>query len=538
MVAVTVVSAASGEEILTMELGEEWHVSELKAIIFAKDGTCPELQTLLLKDQILSDGQRFYELGEGPLELQLLRRRWTITVRDVREASGCTDGVHGVTRNGPYGYMDYRLGAGGYKKDAEVWYVESYPGCTDGDFLWKVAEKIGLPPRTLPRLIAANRWHVSDAGGYDLASYELQSGSEVRLTNTYQAPLVSVGTSPPKSRRSEFLESNSALGLLDECQRATLLLDIEDLEVAGEVKTILTGAAKGCGCAAQLPQVLTDTECRNIESAAKSLAFVPQELSCQQGTRRYNRVVVQDERLSELLWTRMRPFLEEALAAESKRPLGFGCAQGEWELAGLNSCFRINSYGPEGFLKPHRDAAFSPDHSQRSFCTLLIPLTSAGRTRFYQPKAPLDFRGMSLSEELDARGGLHKGFWPTDAVLSAGCPLVFGQALLHEGLPDQNGQKAVLRTDVMVRRPSLPRVLLTSDERRDHMQALRWFREAQQNELRGKPSNDFYEKALSYRYFHPSGKPPVDSESEPELRKWTAQEAAPLTPNPLLERHG
>ena len=56
---------------------------------------------------------------------------------------------------------------------------------------------------------------------------------------------------------------------------------------------------------------------------------------------------------------------------------------------------------------------------------------------------------------------------------------------------------------------------------KDHMQALRWFREAQQNELRGKPSNDFYEKALSYRYFHPSG-PHVAAQRHPLLSVFSA----------------
>ena len=38
------------------------------------------------------------------------------------------------------------------------------------------------------------------------------------------------------ARRSEFLESNAALGLLDECQTATLLHP-EDFDVTGEVRT-------------------------------------------------------------------------------------------------------------------------------------------------------------------------------------------------------------------------------------------------------------------------------------------------------------
>ena len=140
--------------------------------------------------------------------------------------------------------------------------------------------------------------------------------------------------------------------------------------------------------------------------------------------------------------------IQEALSQQSKRPMGFGCAQGDWELEGLNPCFRVNSYGPRGFLKPHRDAPFSPDLNVRSLCTLLIPLSSAGRTRFFYPLQALDSRGMTLEEELKARGGLDSGFRALDVRLAAGAALLFGQSLLHEGIPaDGQGHKMLLRTD-------------------------------------------------------------------------------------------
>ena len=41
---------------------------------------------------------------------------------------------------------------------------------------------------------------------------------------------------------------------------------------------ILTAAIRGCGCAAQLPQVLSDDECDQIQRRAKQLAFVPQDI--------------------------------------------------------------------------------------------------------------------------------------------------------------------------------------------------------------------------------------------------------------------
>ena len=213
-----------------------------------------------------------------------------------------------------------------------------------------------------------------------------------------------------------------------------------------------------CDCLARIPGLLAKPEVSDIALSSAWAELAPMTVDCFNGTRRYQRLVVKDERFAQTLWERAKPLIQEVLSEQSKRPMGFGCAQGDWELEGLNPCFRVNSYGPQGFLKPHRDAPFSPDLNVRSLCTLLIPLSSAGRTRFFYPLQTLDSRGMTLEEELKARGGLESGFRALDIRLEAGVGLLFGQSLLHEGIPaDGEGHKMLLRTDARVSAQSATR---------------------------------------------------------------------------------
>ncbi|CAE7226278.1 unnamed protein product, partial [Symbiodinium sp. CCMP2456] len=73
----------------------------------------------------------------------------------------------------------------------------------------------------------------------------------------------------------------------------------------------------------------------------------------------------------------------------------------------------------------------------------------------------------------------------------------------------------------------------------DHAAALQWFREAQHRDLKEEPSNDLYERALSYRYFHPR----ADAEASPEVHRSASAESrlwegpGPVPSNSLLEKH-
>lgn len=63
---------------------------------------------------------------------------------------------------------------------------------------------------------------------------------------------------------------------------------------------------------------------------ASDRAFAPKRIDCLRGTRRYERLVVKDPKLSALLWSRCEELLKGL--GEDLRPLGFACG-GEWSLA-------------------------------------------------------------------------------------------------------------------------------------------------------------------------------------------------------------
>ncbi|CAK8996443.1 unnamed protein product [Durusdinium trenchii] len=382
--------------------------------------------------------------GEGDperVELQLLKRRWAITV---------TTEVQSLE-------------------------ISTHPLCRLLDFTVQVAEALQLPDAVRPVLsFQGQRLPCDDTSLRDM---DLEAGSCVRVTSTEKLPLVALGTGPETSQRSDFLESSASVGLLDECQDGQLLLYPGDFSMIGSAQTIFPGKARKSSSVMVLPEVLNSQECRDIMARCR------------------------------LATPTAGPFISSALS--NCRPLGFGCAQGDWELAGFNCCFRVTSYGSGGFLKAHRDAPYTPNAHQRSLCTLLIPLCSIGKTRFYDPKEDIDTRGMSLQEELDARGGLLSGFSFEDVDLCSGHALIFGHEVLHEGLsPESSDTKVMLRTDVMVSRKPPPEGLQwTPVERSDQAAALRHFRAALRAELEKRDSTELYERAQSYRFHHPDTEP-------------------------------
>eukprot|EP00439_Symbiodinium_sp_Y106_P044775 s4751_g5.t1 len=520
MLAVHVCSVATGHELCIIPAGRDWTVHELNVKVATQLGAKLHSQTFLQGPRVLESTESLSEFLESEdattLELQLLRKSWVVAV-------DWEDGV-----------VD----------------IEAYPECTLQAFGVLVADRLQLPAATRPAFELQNGRQLDWDGDAEtsLADLGIQPGFTLDVPFTQKLDLMCKGRPALQSRRSEFLESNAALCLIDQCQEDFLLPeeefceDLAEWSIGQSVETLHPGTGDFlCDSLAKLPQLFTQNECRKIVRSSEKLAMAPMDVACFRGTRRYQRVVVRDETLARKLWERAEPYVREALEGHSLRPLGFGCAFGDWELEGLNDCFRVNSYGPGGFLKPHRDAPFAQHSHLRSLCTLLIPLDSVGRTRFFHAVKPLDFRGMTLNEELEARGGLAAGFEALDVRLSAGRGLLFGQSLLHEGIPTEGSErKILLRTDVLVRRRlPIPTVLLTEAERKDHAAALQWFREAQHRDLKEEPSNDLYERALSYRYFHPR----ADAQASLEAQRSTSTESrlwenpGPVPSNPLLEQH-
>eukprot|EP00931_Biecheleriopsis_adriatica_P055703 TRINITY_DN32996_c0_g1_i1.p1 TRINITY_DN32996_c0_g1~~TRINITY_DN32996_c0_g1_i1.p1 ORF type:complete len:918 (+),score=123.33 TRINITY_DN32996_c0_g1_i1:56-2809(+) len=323
--------------------------------------------------------------------------------------------------------------------------------------------------------------------------------------------------------RSAFLASSRSLRTIDQCQEADLLPRAASGKDCGsQVSTLCQGNVprRAVETAACLPQLLSLEECVELLDRARALDVCPLDMADgAEGMRSYRRLLVRDDKLAGMLWERAEKSIRSALQGHDLRPVGFGCGSGEWELAGLNPGFRINQYSAGGFIRAHRDSQYSESVDFRSLCTLLVPLQSKGSIRFYKPRQRIDCKGMNLSEEINSHGGLDNGYASFDHVYLAGQGVLMGQLLLHEGLPDERHgpAKALLRTDVLVRRVTRPSCVLISEaERSDHVSALKLFREAQHAELRGEPADELYEHALSYRYAYPTQHPQPASNSASE----------------------
>lgn len=136
--------------------------------------------------------------------------------------------------------------------------------------------------------------------------------------------------------------------------------------------------------------------------------------------RNNDRVMIDDVRLAEHLWQRLRPwFPEEA---------------GSWLPIGLNERFRFYRYDPGQQFDWHFDGCFERSPLVRSAFTFMVYLNggvAGGATEFQGLRK--DGRIVSVQPE-------------------AGKALVFLHRVLHRGAPVADGRKYVLRTDVMCRR--------------------------------------------------------------------------------------
>lgn len=184
------------------------------------------------------------------------------------------------------------------------------------------------------------------------------------------------------------------------------------------------------------------------------------------------------------------------------RPFGFG-VKGVWNPLCINECFRFNKYvSPSTGFTYHRDACYVEDYNTRSIYTMLIYLNDCdneGCTRFVEP-IRLDKRksGETVSEELQF------GFRETSKIFPrAGTVVIFDHNRIHCGDKLTQGNKYVIRSDIVFRRISLPdeygpHLWQTSEEFRN---AVNFYQDAKRYEMNGliKEASKLYEIGLSYR---------------------------------------
>ncbi|MFT3699271.1 MAG: 2OG-Fe(II) oxygenase [Kofleriaceae bacterium] len=167
--------------------------------------------------------------------------------------------------------------------------------------------------------------------------------------------------------------------------------------------------------------VFASIECREMIARIDALNPTLAPVSLAAGfvempdVRNNERVMFDDRALATTLFERLRPSLPERLA--NRRPVG------------VNERFRCYRYSPGQKFAQHFDGAFQRNAHERSELTLMIYLNEGfvgGSTAFY------DFT--------------HD---PLHVQPRAGMALMFQHHQLHEGCIVREGQKYVLRSDVM-----------------------------------------------------------------------------------------
>ncbi|MBP3959033.1 2OG-Fe(II) oxygenase [Gemmata sp. G18] len=140
--------------------------------------------------------------------------------------------------------------------------------------------------------------------------------------------------------------------------------------------------------------------------------------------RNNDRVMIDDSRIAETIWDRLKIFVPERVQF--------------WLPVGLNERFRFYRYDPGQQFDWHFDGAYERSPLERSAFTFMIYLSggvAGGATEF----------------NLRSHGGTRSDDPIVRVQPEAGKALVFPHRIYHRGAPVADGRKYVMRTDIMCR---------------------------------------------------------------------------------------
>jgi prolyl 4-hydroxylase len=169
---------------------------------------------------------------------------------------------------------------------------------------------------------------------------------------------------------------------------------------------------------------LSGEECAALIRRSESLNYEPGTVAdvVIEQVRNNERVLVDDVTLASDLFHRAEPFLPADIEGH--------------KLVGFNERWRFYRYGPGQTFKAHRDGSYmrmnSWEESQVTFMIYLNDGMTGGETRFFADMEQVVAQRPYLS--VQPRKGM---------------ALAFVHSVWHEGAVVHNGQKYVLRTDVM-----------------------------------------------------------------------------------------
>jgi leukotriene-A4 hydrolase len=210
---------------------------------------------------------------------------------------------------------------------------------------------------------------------------------------------------------------------------------------------------EGVEMAFVLENVFSKTECEYLVRTAEEVGF-----SFWDTTRTVPRKDFRDADtiecthlpLADLMWKRMKPFVQSQIELEQEHKYWQSDLQGNWIACSINENLLFGRYRDGGHFAPHTDGCTIIDFNHRSMFSVILYLNTCkegGRTHIYQ------------DEQLFNLVRTDKGFtgdikYLIDSVdAKQGSALVFYHAIVHEGeLVAPDAEKYIIRTDVMYKR--------------------------------------------------------------------------------------
>lgn len=203
-----------------------------------------------------------------------------------------------------------------------------------------------------------------------------------------------------------------------------------------------------------LHNILTEEECQDCIQKAEEAGFEAIR-GVRDDYRSCTRITLESKALSDVLWSRIKNFVHDiSIDGDPHKHHIHGpvsLMKGTWTPVGLNSLFRLCRYLPGGHFAPHFDGHFDKSCSERSLKTFMVYLNgnfTGGATNFVNEQQTLYMDEASGKYCAEQKNILHSMQPQT------GLAIVFNHFRLHEGAQLREGQKYILRTDVMFRNTS------------------------------------------------------------------------------------
>jgi WD40 repeat protein len=192
------------------------------------------------------------------------------------------------------------------------------------------------------------------------------------------------------------------------------------------------------GFCAIVEQFLSASECDELIARAERSGFREASADYPPSYRDNCRLALDDDELAARLLARLRP---HAPATLHERPAAG--EQSRWQLASLNARLRFCRYRAGQQFRIHQDGVYFAPDAQQSRLTFMVYLSdgsqfSGGDTLFYA-SGPSQLETPAVIARIRPRQGML---------------ILFDHAIWHAGEPVRDGEKYILRSDLIYRRLS------------------------------------------------------------------------------------